>query len=123
VVSIDAPWYLRGVGEAIDNEGSTARDQLANERTFLAWVRTGLGFVGAGVVLERLIETRGAMAVLLGLSFIAAGAAQLIYGLVRYRRIAGLLAEGRYAPAKRGPAALVMFCLVLALGAGVIMLL
>lgn len=32
-----------------ENTGSTARDHLANERTFLAWARTGLGFVGSGL--------------------------------------------------------------------------
>ena len=32
----------------VDNTGSIARDVLAAERTFLAWSRTGLGFVGAG---------------------------------------------------------------------------
>ena len=34
--------------KTVDNVGSTARDHLANERTFLAWARTGLGFVGSG---------------------------------------------------------------------------
>jgi len=33
----------------VANRGSEARDHLANERTFLAWSRTGLGFVGAGL--------------------------------------------------------------------------
>lgn len=32
----------------VKNAGSCARDHLANERTFLAWARTGLGYVGAG---------------------------------------------------------------------------
>ena len=32
----------------LENTGSVARDLLAAERTFLAWARTGLGFVGAG---------------------------------------------------------------------------
>lgn len=32
----------------VRNSGSTARDHLANERTFLAWARTGLGFLTAG---------------------------------------------------------------------------
>ncbi|ORY31187.1 hypothetical protein BCR33DRAFT_724113 [Rhizoclosmatium globosum] len=36
----------------LPNTGSTARDHLANERTFLAWSRTGLGFVGLGIALE-----------------------------------------------------------------------
>ena len=35
----------------VENSGSTARDHLANERTFLAWARTGLGFLGAGTAL------------------------------------------------------------------------
>ncbi|KAJ3048470.1 hypothetical protein HK097_010506 [Rhizophlyctis rosea] len=37
----------------LPNLDSTARDHLANERTFLAWARTGLGFVGLGVALEK----------------------------------------------------------------------
>jgi uncharacterized membrane protein YidH (DUF202 family) len=32
----------------VKNTESTARDHLANERTFLAWSKTGLGFLGAG---------------------------------------------------------------------------
>jgi uncharacterized membrane protein YidH (DUF202 family) len=35
----------------LENTGSIARDILATERTFLAWARTGLGFVGAGSAL------------------------------------------------------------------------
>jgi uncharacterized membrane protein YidH (DUF202 family) len=35
----------------VANKGSLARDILATERTFLAWARTGLGFVGAGSAL------------------------------------------------------------------------
>lgn len=33
---------------------TTARDHLANERTFLAWVRTALGMIGLGFVLARM---------------------------------------------------------------------
>lgn len=36
-----------------DNTGSVARDHLASERTFLAWIRTGLGFVALGIAVER----------------------------------------------------------------------
>jgi uncharacterized membrane protein YidH (DUF202 family) len=34
-------------GAILTNEGSTARDHLANERTYLAWMRTGLALIGA----------------------------------------------------------------------------
>jgi len=33
---------------------NTVRDHLANERTFLAWVRTSLGLIGIGFVLARM---------------------------------------------------------------------
>lgn len=33
----------------LPNTGSVARDHLANERTFLAWLRTGVGFSALGV--------------------------------------------------------------------------
>lgn len=36
-----------------ENSGSTARDHLASERTFLAWLRTGLGFIALGIAIER----------------------------------------------------------------------
>ncbi|OJD36660.1 uncharacterized protein BKCO1_10000165 [Diplodia corticola] len=35
------------------NTGSVARDHLASERTYLAWLRTGLGFVALGIGVER----------------------------------------------------------------------
>ena len=33
-------------GEALENTGSTARDHLSNERTYLAWMRTALSLIG-----------------------------------------------------------------------------
>ena len=36
----------------VPNKESTARDHLANERTFLAWSRTALAFLAAGLGLE-----------------------------------------------------------------------
>ncbi|CAN8098740.1 unnamed protein product [Discula destructiva] len=38
------------------NTGSTARDHLASERTFLAWLRTGLGFLALGIAIERFAQ-------------------------------------------------------------------
>ena len=111
------------MAEPIENRGSAARDQLANERTFLAWVRTGLGFVGIGVVLQKFIVERSVEALVMGLIFIAAGVAQLAYGLVRYRKVATLLESGHYAPARRGPVALVMLCIALAIGAAAVVVL
>jgi len=46
-------WWtiLNSLPAEVANSGSMARDVLAMERTFLAWARTGLGFVGAGSAL------------------------------------------------------------------------
>jgi uncharacterized membrane protein YidH (DUF202 family) len=38
----------------LENKGSVARDHLASERTFLAYVRTSLGMASAGVALVQL---------------------------------------------------------------------
>ncbi|NNE95647.1 MAG: DUF202 domain-containing protein [Acidimicrobiales bacterium] len=35
------------------NTGSRARDHLANERTYLAWVRTAIGALALGIAVER----------------------------------------------------------------------
>jgi putative membrane protein len=39
--------------EPINDEGQV-RDHLANERTFLAWMRTGIATMGFGVVIAKL---------------------------------------------------------------------
>lgn len=45
-------WH-RILPPTLKNTGSTARDHLASERTFLAWLRTGLGFIALGIAIER----------------------------------------------------------------------
>ena len=45
----------------VPNTGSTARDHLANERTFLAWARTGLTFVGLGVAIDSLLRVSASL--------------------------------------------------------------
>ncbi|KAK8067921.1 hypothetical protein PG996_007033 [Apiospora saccharicola] len=47
-----SPWF-RLATPVYKNTGSVARDHLASERTFLAWMRTGLGFVALGIAVER----------------------------------------------------------------------
>lgn len=105
-----------------DNIGSAARDQLANERTFLAWVRTGLGLVGVGVVLAKWVQ-EGAHTQFGGLAFILWGAMLLGYSFVRYRNVTEMLERGKYRPARVGPLFVTAAGLIAATVAAVVALL
>ena len=88
----------------VENRDSTARDHLANERTFLAWVRTALGLVGLGVLLERLgAGSDQDIAMVAGIGFISFGGLTLIYAVSRYLWVARNLERGLFPVAIRGP--------------------
>lgn len=74
----------------IENTGSLARDHLANERTFLAWLRTGVTLMGVGVALvkfDALIS--GVLLAIIGIFFI-------ITSSKRYFEVMEALNEGKY---------------------------
>lgn len=49
-------WLRLFAAPTYQNTGSVARDHLASERTFLAWIRTGLGFMAFGMAVERVSQ-------------------------------------------------------------------
>jgi putative membrane protein len=99
------------------------RDHLANERTFLAWVRTALGLIGLGFVLARMglflrqiamaampQNVRGARA---GHEFLVSGVIFLLVGTAlcgwagwRYHQASEAIDSGRYEPARNSVIAL-----------------
>ena len=91
----------------LENTQSVARDHLANERTFLAWVRTGLTFASVGVGLTqlfRVMETKESFSksasTILGTVFATCGLLVLIVGTTRYFHVQSVLQTG-YFPATR----------------------
>ena len=75
------------------------RTRLANERTFLAWWRTGLAAVAAGFALGRLLPStiEGATSwpyIVLGVMLAGAGIAATIYGTVRFRMVEQAISRG-----------------------------
>jgi putative membrane protein len=93
------------------------RDHLANERTFLAWVRTALGVVGIGFVLARMglflrqpammsgsaprAEFRGSREFLItGVVFLLLGTSLCLGSGWLYHRSRRAIDEGRYEPAR-----------------------
>ncbi|MBL7696886.1 MAG: DUF202 domain-containing protein [Chitinophagaceae bacterium] len=85
------------------SEFELTRDHLANERTFLAWIRTSLAIIGLGFVVVKFslfvremeivvsskqeIQHTPGYSLPLGLILIALGAFITIVSYVRYRRI------------------------------------
>ena len=93
-------------------DSNRARDHLANERTFLAWVRTSVAIVVFGFAIGRFAiamrqltafqghasKTTG-ISVWMGMISILAGVAMMIAGGARYRKTRALLEEGKFQPA------------------------
>lgn len=91
---------------------SRPTDHLANERTFLAWLRTGIAVAVFGfaigrfaVAIRELTGVAGrtsptpALSVWFGTAAILAGVALTVGGWARYRRTRRLLAAGQFQPA------------------------
>ena len=95
------------------------RDHLANERTFLAWVRTSIALLGFGVLIAKLrflvvTPTAGHHSTLLGLAFAGAGMLTLLLAAWHYARTRQMIENGRYQAATH----LVLAFAVIVLGLG-----
>lgn len=90
------------VEEAAD---ATRRTRLANERTYLAWLRTGFTALAvslaAGKVVPELAHTERWPYELLGVGFALLGVACIGYGYRRERDIEAALDQGKFAPIAR----------------------
>lgn len=107
-------FFIRG--EVRPSQGSLARDHLANERTFLSWVRTCLAFIGLGVLMAELVDTEGPAANALGLALIVLGAIGVVASTSRYLRVTLQLDEGRYQSSTVGPIVVGVVTLLVAVG-------
>lgn len=92
---------------------ASATDHLANERTFLAWIRTGIAIMGFGFVVVKFslfmrqlslalgkqlaLPSRGYSPVI-GVSLVVIGAIMSLLAFFRYRHIEKHLRNGIYFP-------------------------
>ena len=79
--------------------GEVHRTELAHERTYLAWWRTGLAGIAAGFAVGRVLpEAVGGTNwpdIALGTLLTASGLAAMVYGILHYRELQAALREER----------------------------
>ncbi|CAK9095007.1 unnamed protein product [Durusdinium trenchii] len=85
-----------GLSKQVPNKDSTARDHLANERTFLAWPRTGLALSGAGFGVIKFLPGVSTN-LILGFFLIGVGICVLAFGALRYFDVMEALENGVFA--------------------------
>jgi putative membrane protein len=79
-----------------ESSSTAVRDHLANERTQLAWLRTGANVVVVGLAVARFADGGRVTAASLvaGGILILTGAVGILYGTFRYRRVAAAIEGG-----------------------------
>lgn len=79
------------------------RFTLANERTFLAWIRTSLGLLAGGVAVRQLIEPFEVSGGRTALALLAIGASGILAvgGYVRWRQVQHAMRRGAALPPAR----------------------
>ena len=105
-------FLLRNGGVVLQNRGSTARDHLANERTFLAWIRTALSILGVGI---GLLKWQG-IANEAGYLVLGLGVVVLITSTWRYLSVMHRLSESQFEPNVQSALSIVVVILLVIIG-------
>ena len=93
-------WPDRLLAEGTDPD---ARFSLANERTFLAWIRTGLGLMALGVGVATFVSTQMAkgVSILLAAGLVVLGGVVAVAAWFRWLRVERSMRAGRGIPPSR----------------------
>lgn len=88
-----------------DQQSLDYRFTLANERTFLAWIRTALALIAGGVAVVQLVPALTIPGVRHGLGMVltAAGGVLAVLAVQRWRGVQAAMHEGAELPRSRMP--------------------
>ncbi|MFF9361371.1 YidH family protein [Streptomyces griseoluteus] len=103
--------------ERVRDQGSTPdyRFSLANERTFLAWLRTALALIGGGFAVDQFLpHLRWAWRVALALALLGAGVLCALRAVHHWVRCEQAMRRGEDLPVSRFPAVLSLLVAVVA---------
>ncbi|MFF8846150.1 YidH family protein [Streptomyces sp. NPDC015127] len=106
-----APRRIREEGETPDY-----RFSLANERTFLAWIRTALALIGGGFAVDQFLpDLRWGVRAGLALALIGAGALCAVRAVNHWVRCERAMRLGEDLPVSRFPALLALVVAIVSL--------
>src|SRR5258706_16002581 len=119
---MDTPIKLKPVADL--------RDYLAEERTCLAWIRTGIALMGFGFVVARFgifgdeppmrqLNAAGQpdeVSLWLGVALIAIGASVNLFSARRFMRLVGELSRDQFADRSRSKQGVIVACFLALLG-------
>jgi putative membrane protein len=91
-----------------------ARDHLANERTYLAWIRTAAAIMALGIAVASFASDVSASSAAAGGVRVATGAAGVILGTRRYRQVTRELESDTFVTGTRGRVAVVASIVLIA---------
>ncbi|MEU1019515.1 DUF202 domain-containing protein [Streptomyces sp. NPDC005900] len=120
-------WSLRlwFAPERVREEGDTPdyRFSLANERTFLAWLRTALALIGGGFAVDQFLpDLRRGWRIGLALALLAAGVLCSLRAVDHWVRCERAMRRGEDLPAGRFPTVLSLAVALVALAMVVVVL-
>ncbi len=98
---------------------------LANERTFLAWIRTSLGLIAGGVALDQFVASEKGSVVVGVIAFIVItlGAVVAAIGVIEWKRTNAAMDGGVPIPRSRVTPLLGIAVMIVAVAIGVALLL
>ncbi|MFG2653122.1 YidH family protein [Streptomyces sp. NPDC048436] len=111
--------------ERIREEGDTPdyRFSLANERTFLAWLRTALALIGGGFAVDQFLpDLRWGWRIGLALALLAAGVLSSLRAVNHWVRCERAMRRGQDLPVSRFPTVLSLAVAFVALAMVVVVL-
>ncbi|MEU7645532.1 YidH family protein [Streptomyces huasconensis] len=113
-----APEHIREEGDTPDY-----RFSLANERTFLAWLRTALALIGGGFAVDQFLpDLRWGWRIGLALALLAAGVLCSLRAVNHWVRCERAMRRGEDLPVGRFPSVLSLVVAVVALAMVVVVL-